>query len=153
MPKPASLPRCRISLACIPSRTDPHGCFSVSGVELHAVRSLECIACSERWRGRSECFRNAVRVQLMPVLPFSRHCFVWLTTRQTLDATIKGLEAAWRFFSGTVQRVVLDNFLAAIAGSGGLEPRHSMPGSGIAGAQWVSRTPPLLVMVRKPRMN
>ena len=30
---------------------------------------------------------------LVVVLPFSRHCFVWLTTRQTLDATIEGLEA------------------------------------------------------------
>jgi transposase len=51
---------------------------------------------------------------LVVVLPFSRHCFVWLTTRQTLDATIEGLEAAW---------VVLDNFPAAIAGPDALEPR------------------------------
>lgn len=34
------------------------------------------------------------------VLPFGRHSFVWPTTRQTLDATIEGLEAAWQFFTG-----------------------------------------------------
>ena len=60
---------------------------------------------------------------LVVVLPFSRHCFVWLTTRQTLEATIEGLEAAWRFFGGVPRRVVLDNFPAAIAGPDALEPR------------------------------
>jgi hypothetical protein len=60
---------------------------------------------------------------LVVVLPFSRHCFVWLTTRQTLEATIEGLEAAWRFFTGIPRRVVLDNFPAAIAGPDALEPR------------------------------
>jgi transposase len=60
---------------------------------------------------------------LVVVLPFSRHCFVWLTTRQTLEATIEGLEAAWRFFGGVPHRVVLDNFPAAIAGPDALEPR------------------------------
>ncbi len=60
---------------------------------------------------------------LVVVLPFSRHCFVWLTTRQTLEATIEGLEAAWRFFAGIPRRVVLDNFPAAIAGPHALEPR------------------------------
>lgn len=60
---------------------------------------------------------------LVVVLPFSRHCFVWLTTRQTLEATIDGLEAAWRFFAGVPRRVVLDNFPAAIAGPDALEPR------------------------------
>jgi len=45
---------------------------------------------------------------LVVVLPFSRHCFVWLTTRQTLDPTIEGLRAAWRFFTGAPHRVVPD---------------------------------------------
>jgi|SRR5579859_3542390 len=45
---------------------------------------------------------------LVVVLPYSRHCFVWLTTRQTLEATIEGLEAAWRFFAGVPRRVVSD---------------------------------------------
>lgn len=60
---------------------------------------------------------------LVVVLPFSRHMFVWLTTRQTLQATIEGLEAAWRFFGGVPRRLVLDNFPAAIAGPDALEPR------------------------------
>jgi hypothetical protein len=57
------------------------------------------------------------------VLPFSRHHFVWLTTRHTLDATIDGLEATWRFFTGVPHRVVLDSFPAAIAGTDPLKPR------------------------------
>ena len=60
---------------------------------------------------------------LVVVLPYSRHAFVWLTTRQTLDATIEGLEAAWRFFGGVPRRLVLDNFPAAVAGPDALEPR------------------------------
>ena len=60
---------------------------------------------------------------LVVVLPYSRHAFVWLTTRQTLEATIEGLEAAWSFFGGVPQRLVLDNFPAAIAGPDALHPR------------------------------
>ena len=60
---------------------------------------------------------------LVIVLVYSRHTFVWLTTRQTLEATIEGLEATWRFFAGVPQRLVLDNFPAAIAGPDALEPR------------------------------
>ena len=44
---------------------------------------------SARWSGRWwSCCRSAGTR------------FVWLTTRQTLEATIEGLEAAWRFFGG-----------------------------------------------------
>lgn len=31
---------------------------------------------------------------------YSRHCFVWLTHRQTTEATIAGFEAAWAFSPG-----------------------------------------------------
>ncbi len=31
---------------------------------------------------------------LVVVLPFSRHCFVWLTTPPELEATIEGLEVS-----------------------------------------------------------
>lgn len=31
---------------------------------------------------------------------YSRHCFVWLSFRQTTEAVIAGFEAAWRFFGG-----------------------------------------------------
>jgi transposase InsO family protein len=60
---------------------------------------------------------------LVVVLPYSRHCFAWPMLRQTLEETIAGLEAAWRFFGGVPQRLILDNFPAAIASPDGLEPR------------------------------
>jgi len=60
---------------------------------------------------------------LVVVLPYSRHSFVWPLTRQTLEESIAGLEAAWRFFGGVPKRVILDNFPAAIAGPDALAPR------------------------------
>src|SRR5689334_3366731 len=59
-----SLPRRRVSVAGVPSRTDPDGCFSAAEIELQAVRSLKGIAGSEWRRSWSECFLNAVRMQL-----------------------------------------------------------------------------------------
>ena len=35
---------------------------------------------------------------------FSRHCFVWLTFRQTIQDVIDGFEAAWGFFGGVFAR-------------------------------------------------
>ena len=60
---------------------------------------------------------------LVVVLPYSRHCFVWPMLRQTLEESVAGLEAAWRFFGGVPKRLILDNFPAAIAAPDGLEPR------------------------------
>jgi transposase len=60
---------------------------------------------------------------LVVVLPYSRHQFVWPLLRQTLEESIEGLEMAWRFFGGVPQRLILDNFSAAIAGPDALEPR------------------------------
>ncbi|MBI3973245.1 MAG: IS21 family transposase [Chloroflexi bacterium] len=60
---------------------------------------------------------------LVVVLAYSRHSFVWPLIRQTLEAVIEGLEATWRFFGGIPQRLVLDNFPAAIAGPDPLTPR------------------------------
>jgi len=57
------------------------------------------------------------------VLRHSRHCFVWPTRSQTLEAVLEGLEAAWAFFGGVPQYLVLDNFPAAIAGADRLHPR------------------------------
>ena len=34
----------------------------------------------------------------------TRHCFVWLTHRQTTEAVITGCEAAWAFFGGVFAR-------------------------------------------------
>jgi transposase len=52
---------------------------------------------------------------LVVVLPASRYFFVWPLVSQTLDAVLEGLEAAWPFFGGIPQRLVLDNFPAAVA--------------------------------------
>jgi hypothetical protein len=60
---------------------------------------------------------------LAVVLPFSRFAFVWPLIHQTLDEVIGGLEATWRFFGGLPQRLIVDNFPAAVAGPDALEPR------------------------------
>jgi transposase len=45
---------------------------------------------------------------LLVVLVYSRHAFVWPLLQQTVEATIEGLEEAWRFFGGLPVRLVLD---------------------------------------------
>ena len=67
--------------------------------------------------------RRQVVWTLVVVLAHSRHAFVWPLVRQTLDEVIDGLERAWRFFGGLPQRLVLDNFPAAVAGADLLQPR------------------------------
>ena len=56
-------------------------------------------------------------------LTYSRHSFLWPLVHQTVEATIEGLEKAWAFFQGCPQRLVLDNFPAAVAGTDPLNPR------------------------------
>jgi transposase len=60
---------------------------------------------------------------LLVVLVYSRHSFLWPLVQQTVEATIEGLEQAWRFFGGVPERLVLDNFPAAVAGPDPLHPR------------------------------
>ena len=57
------------------------------------------------------------------VLAYSRHSFVWPTYSQKLEEVITGLEAAWAFFGGIPQYLVIDNFPAAVAGADALHPR------------------------------
>lgn len=59
---------------------------------------------------------------LVLVLNYSRHSFVWPLLRQTLQEIIEGLEAAWAFFGGIPQTLVLDNFPSAVAGPDALNP-------------------------------
>jgi hypothetical protein len=54
---------------------------------------------------------------------FSRHCFVWLTHRQTTEAVIAGCEAAWAFFGGVFKTLVPDNMTAIVDGADPIEPR------------------------------
>lgn len=60
---------------------------------------------------------------LLVVLVYSRYAFLWPLVQQTVEATIEGLEHAWRFFGGLPARLVLDNFPAAVAGPDALNPR------------------------------
>jgi transposase len=54
---------------------------------------------------------------------YSRHCFVWLTYRQTTADVIDGFEAAWRFFGGVFATVVPDNLSAVVDDADALAPR------------------------------
>ena len=56
---------------------------------------------------------------------FSRHCFVWLTHRQTTEAVIAGCEAAWVFFGGVFATLIPDNLTAVVDGADALEPRFN----------------------------
>jgi transposase len=53
----------------------------------------------------------------------SRHCFVWLSLRQTTQVVIDGCEAAWGFFGGVFRTVVPDNMSAIVDDADALEPR------------------------------
>jgi transposase len=67
--------------------------------------------------------RRQVVWALLVVLVYSRHSFLWPLVQQTVEATIEGLEQAWRFFGGLPKRLILDNFPAAAAGMDPLDPR------------------------------
>jgi hypothetical protein len=67
--------------------------------------------------------RNRVAHALIFTACFSRHCFVWLTFAQTLDAVIDGFEAAWVFFGGVFATVIPDNLKAIVDVADPLEPR------------------------------
>jgi transposase len=54
---------------------------------------------------------------------YSRHCFVWLTVRQTTEAVIDGFEAAWAFFGGVFATVIPDNLSAIVDDADPLAPR------------------------------
>ncbi len=56
---------------------------------------------------------------------YSRHCFVWLTLRQTTEAVIAGFEAAWAFFEGVFRVVVPDNMATVVERADRLEPRFN----------------------------
>jgi transposase len=63
---------------------------------------------------------------LLVVLVYSRpgsDSFLWPLGQQTAEATIEGLEQAWRFFGGLPKRLILDTVPAAVAGTDPLAPR------------------------------
>jgi len=56
---------------------------------------------------------------------YSRHCFVWLSHRQTTEAVINGFEAAWSFFGGVFAVVIPDNMAAIVTDADDVDPRFN----------------------------
>lgn len=54
---------------------------------------------------------------------FSRHCFVWLSHSQALDAVIAGFDAAWAFFGGVFKVVIPDNMKTIVIDADDTDPR------------------------------
>ncbi len=54
---------------------------------------------------------------------FSRHTFVYLTFRQSLEAVIEGFERAWCFFGGVFAVVIPDNMKAIVDRASPTNPR------------------------------
>lgn len=71
----------------------------------------------------AEAQRRRVCWALILTAAFSRHCFVWLTFRQTTADVITGFEAAWRFFGGVFRVVIVDNMAAIVDRADALDPR------------------------------
>ena len=72
-----------------------------------------------------DCGRRRVCWALIFTAVFSRHCFVWLTFRQTTEAVIAGFEAAWAFFEGVFAVVIPDNLAAVVEEADSLDPRFN----------------------------
>jgi transposase len=67
--------------------------------------------------------RNRVCHALILTACLSRHCFVWLTFRQTTADVIAGFEAAWAFFGGVFATVIPDNMATVVDRADATEPR------------------------------
>jgi hypothetical protein len=61
-----------------------------------------------------EAGRSRVAQALIFTACYSRHCFVYLTFRQSLDEVIAGFEAAWGFFGGIFAVVIPDNMATIV---------------------------------------
>ena len=62
----------------------------------------------------AETGRRRVVQALIFTACYSRHCFVWLTFRQTTQDVIDGCEAAWAFFGGVFATMIPDNLSAIV---------------------------------------
>jgi len=69
-----------------------------------------------------ETGRRRVLHALIFTAVYSRHMFVWLTFRQTLDAVIAGCEAAWAYFGGVFRVLIPDNMSPIIADADPVNP-------------------------------
>jgi transposase len=85
---------------------------------------------------------------LIVTLCFSRHLFVWPTFRQTTEAMVEGLDAAWKFFGGMTKTIVPDNTKAIVDQADPLAPKLVEAFSDYAQARGLFVDP---ARVRKPR--
>ncbi len=69
--------------------------------------------------------RRGVVYALIFTACYSRHCYVFLTHHQTIEATIEGFEAAWAFFGGIFAVVIPDNMSAVVVEADATEPRFT----------------------------
>ena len=53
---------------------------------------------------------------------YSRHCFVYLSFKQTTDVVISGCEAAWAFFGGVFGVVIPDNMSSVVTKADSTDP-------------------------------
>lgn len=67
--------------------------------------------------------RNRWAWALIFVSVFSRHMYVYLTFRQTLEAVIGGFERAWEFFGGVFKVVIPDNIKVIVDSADPTNPR------------------------------
>ena len=68
--------------------------------------------------------RRAVHALIFTAV-LSRHMFVWLSFRQTLDEVIAGCEAAWVFFGGIFKVLVPDNLKPVVTNADAVNPTFS----------------------------
>jgi len=54
---------------------------------------------------------------------FSRHCFVWLSYTQALEAVIAGFDAAWVSFGGVFKVVIPDNMKTIVTAADATDPQ------------------------------
>ena len=71
----------------------------------------------------AEADRRRVLHGLIFTACYSRHCFVWLTFSQTIEAIIVGFEEAWAAFGGVFRTVIPDNMAGIVDKANPTEPR------------------------------
>jgi hypothetical protein len=72
-----------------------------------------------------ETGRRRVCWALVFTAVYSRHCFVWLSFRQTTETVIEGCEAAWGFFGGVFKVLIPDNLAAVVDKADPTAPRFN----------------------------
>jgi transposase len=56
---------------------------------------------------------------------YSRHMYVWLSFRQTVEDVIEGFEQAWELFGGVFKVVIPDNLKAVVDVADDVDPRFN----------------------------